>query len=313
MVIESANSIFKEVSREHEYGHDAFLLLVDDEEVLPVEFALQIKSGKSFCRPESCVVRATISQIEFWEKHPMVTLGIVFDPTEECAYWTDFKQAARDLELKVGQKTAQIVFKKSEWNRFDQRSFESIFIPLLTGRPPAIELERAQSWAGSAEFDLHELGVQSLLRLYRDKKSVWDTFFELFMSRPVSETSNHLVWAIAHIPTHYDILPNFSTGVIPDTVRSEGMRKLSKLGESDVIKLLSFVDDYGFSRGGIGQSVGAIISAVDGYAEILERIRNDNSLNPIVRDCASFLVEEGIGYPMLPRSEAGRTDGILIG
>src|SRR5665213_1815134 len=90
-VVETNNSIFKEQDVRHDYGHDAFVLLVDGERVLPKEIAMQIKSGASYCTPTTCKIPATRGQLLFWAGHDLDTLGVVYDPGEAMAYWVDLK------------------------------------------------------------------------------------------------------------------------------------------------------------------------------------------------------------------------------
>jgi hypothetical protein len=74
-VVEADNSVFKEQDLRHDYGHDAFVLLVEGEKVLPKEIAMQIKSGASYCTPTTSKIPATGGQLMFWAGHDMDTLG----------------------------------------------------------------------------------------------------------------------------------------------------------------------------------------------------------------------------------------------
>src|ERR1700722_19113696 len=88
-LVEVNNSIFKEQDLRHDYGHDAFVLLVEGEQVLSKEIAMQIKSGVSYCTPTTCKIPATGGQLTFWAGHDLETLGVVYDPSEDMAYWVD--------------------------------------------------------------------------------------------------------------------------------------------------------------------------------------------------------------------------------
>ena len=68
-IVEENNSVFKEIAQQHDYGHDAFVLLVEGEQVLPKEIAMQIKSGASYCTLTTCKIPATASQLTFWKGH----------------------------------------------------------------------------------------------------------------------------------------------------------------------------------------------------------------------------------------------------
>jgi hypothetical protein len=95
--VEANNCVFKEQDVRHDYGHDAFVLLVEGEQVLPKEIAMQIKSGASYCTATTCKIPATGAQLMFWANHDFETLGVVYDPSEDLAYWVDLKAEARQL------------------------------------------------------------------------------------------------------------------------------------------------------------------------------------------------------------------------
>jgi len=299
-LFEDANCVFKEVNKEHDYGHDAFVLLVDGEKVTPREIALQIKSGSSYCRAETCSFSTTADQLEFWRQHPLRTLGVIFDPNENCAYWIDLKAEANERRFERGG-SQTITFRKEPWNRVDRARFRDLFLPSLLGKYPAFDLDLAIEWTRSENYGQHELGLSTLIGKFLHKPETWEVLFDLFDNRKFEETDPHLIWALAHIPTHYDLLSYFSTGSMPKELRILGRERIAKFGRREVLRLLQFVDDGGFERATIGQSVGAIISIIDGHETILREISKDRKLDKTVRAWAKYLVVDGIGYPMLPR------------
>ncbi len=150
-LFEDANCVFKEVNKEHDYGHDAFVLLVDGEEVTPKEIALQIKSGSSYCNTDSCSFSTTANQLEFWRQHPLRTLGMVFDPNENCGYWLDLKAEAGERRFRrEGSQT--ISFRKEPWNRIDKERFQDLFLPSLLGKYPKFRKILRQS--GSLGYNI---------------------------------------------------------------------------------------------------------------------------------------------------------------
>jgi len=163
-VVEANNSVFEEKDLRHDYGHDAFVLLVEGERVLPKEIAMQIKSGASYCTPTTCKFWATGAQLTFWAGHDMETLGVVYNPAEDMAYWVDLKAEAmhrtRDRKEQTG---AVIEFPKSAWNRLDERMFRDFVVPVLQRKSPILDLETSVEWANSDDLTTHDIGVRVLL------------------------------------------------------------------------------------------------------------------------------------------------------
>ena len=56
-IVEKETCIFHEIALRNDFGNDAFVEIVDNEIVTGVSIALQIKSGKSYCRICLCYLR----------------------------------------------------------------------------------------------------------------------------------------------------------------------------------------------------------------------------------------------------------------
>jgi hypothetical protein len=299
-LFEDANCVFKEVSKEHDYGHDAFVLIVDGESVTPIEIALQIKSGASYCKAESCQFSSTASQLDFWRQHPLPTLGIVFDPNENCAYWVDLKEKGTTFRFSK-QNSQNIVVPKAEWNRINAQRFNDLFLPSLLRRPPKFSLETAIEWASSNNYEQHEIGLRTLVSKFLDQAEAWDAIFSIFLERDSESTSYLLIWALAHIPWHFDMFAASGSGQPSQALRSAGKLRFSRFGKPEVIKLLEHVDENGFERGSVGQSVAAILSIISNHRVVLREIAIDREIACSIRDWAIFLLNEGRMYLMRPR------------
>lgn len=140
-LFEGANCIFKEIDQRHDVGQDVCVLLVDGEHVTHREIALQIKSGKSYCSGNICSIPTDQHHLEFWRQHPLTTYGIVFDPNEGVAYWTNLKEEADDRHFGRTRSNTVIQFSKSEWNRIDEQDFHRLFLPFLTHQPLQLSIE----------------------------------------------------------------------------------------------------------------------------------------------------------------------------
>lgn len=161
-VVENAGSYFKEINLQHDVGQDATIMLVVDGHVRPREIALQIKSGASYVSPGLCHLPASAPHVYFWAKHDLITLGVVYDPTEQTAHWIDLQTAARSFYARQPKSGTTFTFAKSVWNRFDADQFPNIIVPTLLGEPPNISLETVCAWVASNDVETHDLGIRVL-------------------------------------------------------------------------------------------------------------------------------------------------------
>ncbi len=138
-VVTSGNCIFNEIHSENDAGVDAMVQLVEREEATGSYLGLQIKSGRSFCRPHSCKIPADREHFEVWFQHWLPVVGVVYDPGEACAYWADISDLLRSHPGRVHHGPFTISFPKTPLNRFDETGFREHVLPAyLTGALPPV-------------------------------------------------------------------------------------------------------------------------------------------------------------------------------
>ena len=288
-VIESANCIFHEIHQENDYGNDAFLELVENNNVRGITLAIQIKSGKSYCSSSECKIPASKNHFEYWRDHSLPVIGIVYDPDEKTAYWYNIKHFLKSNPDRVREGPYTIHFLKKEINKITKNDFVDFFLPIFLNKPIQLEFERAVRFAENPDFHIHSIGIHALMQGYRDTHDTWDIFFNLLRNRPTEEIDRNLIYFIAHIPGHHDIFWH-KGNILDENIKEELKNKLSELNKGDVIRLFSLMDeDDCFERGSLGQSIEAIISTINDKMNILSSIASDLTLASNVRDSASIL------------------------
>lgn len=286
-VVETANSVFKEIDRAHDYGHDAFALLVDGEQVTAKEIALQIKAGASFCTKGTCRVPATRPQLRFWARHDLTTIGVVYDPTANSAWWVDLQAEAKATH-RADDRPATVTFRKSDWNRFDHERFPQVLLPALLGQPPRIDLATALAWASDRDPDTHDLGVRTLLARFRREATAWDLILRLFRERRAS-CSLGVFLGLVRIMGHPD--EGYFSDEVPSSIRFPAQRAILEFGKTEVVALLGFVQDRNFERGERGNGLFAIIPNLPDGLRILRDIADGEAFDPEIRVNASLLLK----------------------
>lgn len=284
-VVENANSVFKEIDRANDYGHDAFVLLVDGEEVTPVEIAIQIKAGRSYCSDDRCNFAATAAQLNFWARHPFVTLGVVCDPDSNCSWWVNLREVARAQRNK--SKGKSISFQKSDYNKFNDNGFQEVILPALLGESPRIGRSKALVWLSSDDRSTHDLGARVLLERFSEDPATWDSFLSQFCRRG-RNSSFSILRGLVRIMGHPD--EGYYSDEIPRTLRDSIRQKITNFGKLEVIELLHFVDDCGFERGSPGYGLFAIVPRIkDGFG-VVHSIASDKHQPQSIIDNASLLL-----------------------
>lgn len=280
-IVEEQNCIFHEIHHENDFGNDAFIELVDGDQVTGVCVGVQIKSGDSYCTRTHCRIPFTDKQAKYWSQHSLPILGIVYDPTENAAFWVDIVTRSRKA-----LPANAVTFEKTELRRFNGENVRDLLLPKFIGKRVRLSFERAQQYAYSLEPEAHSIGLRALLAGHHDTLETWHTFAHLLSSRKSSELDPFIVYAFAHIPWHGDI----AGPQIVEHVRKDVGVQLTSWGRAEVEKLLELMDENGVERGSIGQSVYAIVDlALPQSEQMLLQILWDGNADEETRRKALYL------------------------
>ena len=97
-LFESSGYVFQEVDLRNDYGKDAYVDLVDGQEVTGACVALQIKSGVSYRRPCGYGIPLDSEHLSVWKGSTLPVAGIVHDPEDGELYWCNITSFLQQLE-----------------------------------------------------------------------------------------------------------------------------------------------------------------------------------------------------------------------
>jgi hypothetical protein len=314
-VVEGCNSIFHEIHHENDYGNDAFVELVDDEVVTGEMIALQIKSGRSYCDSRKCWIPVSERQWNYWSKNRLPVVGVVYDPREKAAYWIEIGRRIRGSE-----RTSKIVFAKTEVSRFDKGTYHELFLSLFLRRAVKMPFAKSIRFAESSEPEMHSLGVRSLMYGHRNDPRTWEAFERILCERPAELIDPLLAYFFAHIPGHGDIFWH-RDNVLSGEIRQAVARSMKSWDARQIVPLLRLVDENGFERGSVGQSVFAIIEqAIVAPSRKLKTIVRSPAMEATVREAALMLIcmmeqerAENVLRALMDDAEIGELAGRLFG
>jgi hypothetical protein len=288
-IVEAAGCLFKEINLQHDFGHDATVVPVVDGEVQPREVALQIKSGRSYNSEGVCHLPATASHIDFWAHHDLTTLGVIYDPEADTAFWIDLQSECRARNRGSTTGGTTISFAKAAWNRVDAEFFPTVLVPALMGRAPTVPIATALIWAGASDWDTHDLGVRTLLARHKKDALTWTCLLDQFRCRAAELLSVEVPLGFAKALGHCDI--GDYAGEIAETAREEVRAALLAFDADDIAKLLFILEDHDtFDRGELGYAFLPLLGGRSDSMDLLAELRDDDGRNDEVRAKADFLL-----------------------
>lgn len=288
-IVEAANCIFQEIERRNDFGNDAIIELVEGEDVRGICLAAQIKSGTSYCTETECIIPSTKGHFDYWHKHTLPVIGIVYDPTEKCAYWTFITEILKQDPQRVTKGPFTIRFAKNEINRFDLEGFQQFFLPQFLKKTIRLPRDRSIRFINSESTTMQHIGLQSLFYGYRNEPETWELLISILKNKTKADIHPYLVYLLSLVPGHGDIFWH-SENIIAESVRNGIREEILKFEKNEVKKLIGFVGEEGIERGTLGQCVEAIISLVQDKMRILKEITEDESAGHRIRYIALFLL-----------------------
>ena len=234
--------VFAEVPEQADFGKDGYVDLATDEGAVPGNcFAVQIKGGRSRWSSGGYRIDASAAQRRRWARSTMPVIGIAFDPNNDWIHWCDLSALLRDnLDANLVVPREQHLNGGPELARFTRyigaaTQPQSSLLDLASDDP-----ERQEEAAFVCYF-VGRVDGRSLILLRR-------MLFSLS-----AEAQAFGVWQLSRAVPHPDMLHTSNTMVSKEARALLGT-SLQWTAE-EVIDLLRLVDDDGFDRGSLGQSI----------------------------------------------------------
>lgn len=286
--VESVGSLFKEINLQHDYGHDATIMLVTDGRIRPREIALQVKSGASYVSPRKCTIPASADHLFFWAEHDLDTIGVVYDPLEHKAWWVDLRNEARNFRRSDNRTGTSIAFNKNLWNEFNKNDFASILIPTLLGEAPRVPVERLCTWVTSDDEETHDLGVRAIRARHRCRSETWTCLIDTFLARSADQLSIEVPISLAKLLGHHD--SGYMSNEIPPEVRGPAIQRVLNFGPAETAKILMMLPYRDFERPSLGYSLLPILGKGANTPAIFATISESDVYPDEIRELAGDLL-----------------------
>jgi hypothetical protein len=280
-LLEDANHIYQPVLGSDDIGKDAYVDIIEDDEVTGDVIALQIKGGKSFRRSRGYAIPCGPKDRELWRTSSIPVFGIVHD--DGRLYWTNLTAWARALGDDERPPSAPV----DATFTLDARRLSGFLTQarayLRADGPPAL-IDLASSdplRQRAAVIDAFGLGrsdarplllLRTSLRYMRERTSLGPA-----------------IQVLTLVVGHGDIYWT-ADNWLPDAVRSAVRREL-RWSPDEVEQLIAVTEAEEWSRGGLGQSVHALLDADPDVNAAIERVYTTTSDHEVALRCLMILVD----------------------
>lgn len=288
-VVVGANCIIQKVDADNDQGNDAYIEFISNEVATSLFAWVQIKSGPSYRRSDGYAIPADRDHFQYWNDWPVPVVGMVYDPERKVAVWVNISEFLR-LHPDVIENGPHSIPVPAE-NEFSAETFESFKQALVS-----YNYSSDGFFGRSLEFlaDTQDqqrclIGMKSLFAFHRNRKSTW--FYLIHAFKSVNGIAAvHLLSLLGHLPNNPTIFWH-NKNLIEAEVEKYGKSLLATVfGREEVLKIIGFVDEHGFSAGSIGYVVSTIVFAVNDAQVVLEELAFDTCLSEDHRQNAMFLL-----------------------
>jgi hypothetical protein len=280
-VFEDANHTYQPIEGSNDIGKDAVVDVIIDGEVTGDLIALQIKGGASYRRSRGYAIPCTAEDRELWRSSAIPVFGVVHDTGKLC--WTNLTAWARALPSDAQPASAPV----DATFRLDRRGLASFVRQahayLRADGPPAL-VDLASDdpvRQRSAVIDAFGLGrhdPRPLLLLRASLRYMHDHAVLVPAIRILTLTVGHgdIFWTP----------DNWLSKPICDAVRRE-----LRWSAAEVEQLITVAEFDGWSRGGLGEDVHALLDADPNVSVAIERASITTPNDEVALRCMLILID----------------------
>jgi len=245
-LFEAGGCVFQEVDQGNDYGKDAYVDLVEGEQVTGHCIAVQIKGGEKYRRQHGYVILVDDHE-EVWRQSPLPVVGIVFDEKSNALFWCDITSF---LDAHVGEGVTTVPV--SSENRLDSVTLESKFKPAFREVAKSRSVGLAVLNLASPNPRQRTIALMDCLVSGRSDPRAFTLLRHLLATLDCKEF-RRAVWILSHAGDHPNIFWT-KDNTVPHHVEVE-IRKSYRWTHAEIVRLLTDVTFEEWHRGNLGECV----------------------------------------------------------
>ncbi|RFM27278.1 DUF4365 domain-containing protein [Deminuibacter soli] len=174
-VVQNNHSIFHSFLRENDQGNDCYIEFVKGGIALNYGVFAQLKSGISYKDNKGYKIPTDKAHLNYWSQALYQTVGIVYDPEINKAFWVDISAYLKVNPQVLEQEYHSIRVEAT--NEFSEELFSSFIEYCFDYREAYMNYEnygRSLEWFADIEHpDICYEGLKSLYSNHRNRPSAW--------------------------------------------------------------------------------------------------------------------------------------------
>lgn len=292
-VVQNCNSMFQTFARENDQGNDCYIEFVKSGIATNYGFFAQIKSGISYKDSNGYKIPSDKSHLNYWNQALYQTIGIVYDPEINKAFWVDISDYLIVNAEVLKQEFHSIRIEAK--NEFSEKSFDSIMHYCFEYKESFTNYANfgnSLEWFASVENpDLCYEGLKSLYSNHRNRLSTWFYIISNFGKIKEEGIRKNILGLLSNYvdnPNVYWHAKNIEY-YPSEEIQQYITHLMTKYFREDEIKMvLPYLKD-GITRGSFSFLVFLVIDLINDAHILMKNISFGESLEPDYRNFCFWL------------------------
>ncbi len=292
-VVQDNDCIFEPISRENDQGNDCLIEFVKAGLATNYGVYVQIKSGTSYKDDSGYKIPTNQAHLKYWNQGVNLTIGIVYDPEIEKAFWVDITAYLKRNPQVLLQNHHTIRVETS--NEFLVSSFDIFMRHCFAYKEEYTTYEnygRSLEWfADVGNSEICYEGLKSLYLNHREKEATWYYIVSSFAGIKEEGIRRNILGLISNCMYNADVLwHSQNMQYMPTKATEATISKLltNRWGTAEVKSSIPFMLQ-GINRGSFSYRVFSILNLIQNVHLLLREIAFQTNLDSDFRNFCFWL------------------------
>ncbi|RFS16604.1 DUF4365 domain-containing protein [Emticicia sp. C21] len=263
-IVQDNNSIFQNINRENDQGNDCYIEFVENGYALNYGIFAQIKSGMSYRDNQGYKIPTDKAHLKYWSQGLNLSIGIVYDPELQKAYWVDITAYIKANNNILNQEYHAIRIDTK--NEFSQDFFPGFMKYCIDFREEFNNYENyGRSLDAFADLDnpnnCYE-GLKSLYSNHRDKQSTWFYIISTFSKIKHEGIQRNIIGLLSNYTYQPYIFYSNSKLLPSEEIREKISELMTKYFRKEEVELTLKYMENGIIKGSFSYLVFLVINFV---------------------------------------------------
>ncbi|WP_462267723.1 DUF4365 domain-containing protein [Mucilaginibacter sp.] len=292
-VVQDNHCIFEPFSRENDQGNDCLIEFVKDGLATNYGVYVQIKSGTSYKDNSGYKIPTDQAHLKYWNQGINLTIGIVYDPKLERAFWVNITAYLKRNPQVLQQNHHAIRIETS--NEFSLSSFDFFMQYCIAYKEEYTNYEnygRSLEWLANMDNpNICYEGLKSLYSNHRGKEATWYYILSSFAGIKEEGIRRNILGLISNCIYNADVLWHSSNMQYMPTKTTEATmsKLLTNIWDTTEIKLSISFMLQGINRGNFSYQVFSVINLIQNIHLLLKEIAFQANLDSDFRNFCFWL------------------------